>query len=146
METKQFPLWKKIVGICTGLGIIATGLGGFVNIKTQVDKAVEVEIHKHAEPLIKRNIKTTLDSVMAVKKYSFREALAEKLRIEKKDVVDTLTQWYKSEQNIKIIGLFLKGNRLYYRHTDGEIYQPIYDNSNQKHFFYNKQNVALWCE
>jgi hypothetical protein len=146
MDLEKTPIWKKVTGIATFIGVLAAGIAGFTSIADYIDAVVEEKVQEKADPLIRKRMNQKVDSIFKIKKVSFREILAKELGIEKDDVVDTLSNWYKREKGIQAVGLFKSGRRLYYRDVDGQVYQPIIDQENDKYYFHDARHRAKWCK
>jgi len=130
-----------------GIGTILTIIGGIIGIlegydtlKDRIDANIKVKVIEHSEPLIKKQISFTLDSIAKAKKMSFREGLATEFGVEKRDIIPLIGDWYKSEKDISTIGF--KWNdvtqELYYLGTDLKRYRPFRDSLG--HFFYYDSN------
>lgn len=146
MDLVNVPFWKKVTGIATFIGVLAGGVAGFSSLAGYIDEVVEEKVQEKADPLIRKRINQKADSILSIKKISFREQLANELGITKEGVADTIAGWYKSEKGILIIGLYKAGNRLYYRDVDGQVYQPIIDTQADKYYFYDSRHRAKWCK
>lgn len=112
---------KKVkIWITSFAGIIASIYGlyeGYSAISKNIDKVVKDKILHYSKPLVNQRIKQTVDSIMS-----------------------------SNKSNIIKIGLFHDGKKLWYRHTNLEVYRPIYDDLDQRYYFINNNSIAEWCK
>lgn len=140
-----------------GLAILTLLMGGGAGIGIEFS-IIEDKIQEIAQPAIDKTVSTvvdhkvysvldsTLEAMSKEKKISFREQLANELRIPKDSIVPVITRWYLREKGITNVGLFKEGGRIKYRDIDGEVYIPAYDDSTQRYYFLHPGTQQThWC-
>ena len=133
------------------IGLIASILAGiwgaieaYDKISEKIDETVKIKVEQHSGPLMNKKIKTAIDSIMSVKKTSFREALATEIGVDKTEITHLIAEWYRNEYGFYTVGLHGGPDGLYYIHTDGNKFRPIPDSSGN-YYFYNKNHITEWC-
>lgn len=89
-----------------------------------------------------------LDSYLEQRKGGFRSEIAKGLEIPVENVVPYVVNIIWEAQKTIEVGLYVNAEtgRLWYIHTDGEEYQPIWDANSQRHYFIDKDNNSIWCQ
>ncbi len=113
---KNLKIW-----ITTGSAIIGSLFAiyeAFTYIKDSMDETAKEKIEFWTLPVVKSEIKATLDSIYKNRKYS------------------------------KSIGLrfFPDENKLKYIHTNGKEYRPFLDQQQDLYYFINEENIEEWCK
>jgi hypothetical protein len=135
------------VAFASVLGSIYGGLEAYKGIRKSMDETAKKKLESYTLPIVKTEIRKTVDSIFTSRKVSFREQLAKELNLTKEEIPTFLASWYLQEQAIKSIGLFkdIKQEELYYIHTDLKRYRPFLDESGY-YYFINKDNDTEWCK
>ena len=56
MYLEKTPIWKKVTGIATFIGVLAAGVAGFTSIADYIDTVVEEKVQEKADPLIRKRM------------------------------------------------------------------------------------------
>jgi len=108
--------------------------------------AIDKTVHKVVDKKVYSVLDSTLNTMASQKKISFREQLANELRVHKDSIVPIFARWYLQEKGIINVGIFKEGNKIKYRDIDGEIYIPAYNDSMQRYYFFHPgEQKTFWC-
>lgn len=130
------------------IGAVLSGIALLVGSETFIGASIlEDKIQDFARPEIVRIVNHTADSILSIKKVSFRSELAERIHIQKDSVAPVLSGMIQQEIGKIYVGFFIdkKTNKLKYQHSDGEIYRPIKDNNTGRFYFVTDAGVSVWC-
>jgi hypothetical protein len=142
MENQKFTITTKQIGAI--LSGIALFLGGETFIGAQL---IESKIQQFARPEIIRIVDHKADSILKLKKISFRSDLASKTHLSKDSVSNVLSNIIQDEFNKIYVGFFIEkqSNKIKYRHIDSEIYRPIQDKNTGRFYIVLDDGTSVWC-
>lgn len=143
---------KDIKGINTRqvlYALITLVIGGGAGVGLEFNfltDTISDKVKEYAAPAINKKVYAVLDSTLSIKKISFRERLADELRIPKDSIVPVFARWYMREKGITNVGIFIDRGRVLYRHIDSQVYVPAYSESQSRWYFLDPlSGETFWC-
>ena len=147
----NFDIFKQpkviITTIATIVGGIIATYEGYIKLSESMNETAKKKLEHYTLPIVKKEIKTTVDSIFTSRQVSFRSTLASEFEIKEEDVAKFIADWYKSEAASIRIGLYVnrETKKLYYIHTDGKEYRCFLDNQSDSYYFINDRDESEWC-
>lgn len=141
---KPAVIFSTIVGLIGGI----TGFyEAYVKIKDSMNETAREKIENYTIPVVKSEIKKTVDSIFSSQKVSFRDELAKELNIERDQVSKFISEWYASQDGLYVVGLYYDKTykKLFYIHTNGKEYRPFKDTSGY-YYFINDNDKPEYCK
>ena len=154
-QSKTFVEWldknvsinKVLIGLATLLAGGGAGIGLEFNfLEDKIQEMVQPSIDKTAYSVVNDKVCSVLDSVLSTMgEGDHLKGLCKDLHLEKDTFSFYMRKYIKWQKNIKYIGLYTYKGKLKYRHIDGNIYIPIYNDSTDMYYFVDSRGISRWC-